>query len=1171
MKRSVLLLAFLCFTAFAFGQETRSTLTGHVGDPSGAGIPDAALRITNTDTGVATNAKSNSAGDYTVPFLQPGTYRIDASHAGFKNYTHTGLVLQTEQTVTANITLSLGTVSETVTVEGETPMVDTATASTGQTLTAEEVEDLPSNGRSPLGFAHIEYGAVAKGKHAESQTTPFANSTADDFSLGGGASSSNELTLNGVPNMQDSSRTAGYSPFLDAVDAVHVDEFSANAAMGDSSGGVVNITTKSGTNQFHGSLSEYYAGSRPLTAKPYFTPAGSSAPSTHFNQFGGTIGGPVLIPHVWDGRNKMFFMYAFEGYIGNAPATTITSVPTQAERNGDFSALLGVTTSDQLYNPYSGTYNGKTVTRTMIPGNVFSNAGLTVNPVAQAYLKLMPLPNYNGASTKPDGENNYFASDPTTNNYKSNQARIDINVTQDNRLSFEAHRSNYVNGQSNIFFNALTGTTSTVVLWGGFAEDVHTFNPSTNLDVRLGFSRYDTDSSPNSAGISPTTLGFPAYLAANSSSLAIPYLTFTDSASIPSLSANPGNQEYFDTIQLFSSFNKTIGHHTIKIGPDIRSNKDSTFSGSGANGSFTFKSATGDPVTSGSSGAAQAFGSTLALFELGLPTSGTYTINPRFQYNNWYFAGFAQDDWKVLPNLTISMGIRLEHETPVVEGQNRQVVGFNPTATNAATVQAQATYAKYPNAYLPTSAFQPTGGLYYASSSQRNGYFTAPLYASPRVGFAYSPDFSHGTLAIRGGFGIYLNPYNDYNFGQSYGYTASSTYVPSNLTNQVPTSTLDDPFNSNVNPIVQPYGSSLGLNTNLGSGIIYFANVKVPYVEKGSLDVQKQFGRSWMLEAGYMFAHGVHYSFSNAISSTPLLPYLTHQQTANVALTTALNQPVTNPFKGLFPAATTPNGISVPNTTSLNTSSTISTAAELQAYPQFSSVTQQLVPGQNSNFNALLLRLEKRMSYGLQFNINYEYSRQLGAQSQLNPGGPLWYGETSSDFPQHLSATVIYQLPFGRGRRFMNQSRLLDEIFGGYEVTSIYEALSGTPISWGNVVYNGNFTGFQNHPHLANGQPSFNVADFDRTAADQPNSYNYRTFPAYLLRSDGNNNFSFSVLKNLAIGEHMIIQPRVDAFNALNHAQFSSANVSPTSSSFGLVNSQLNANRQLQGGIHFLF
>ena len=302
---------------------------------------------------------------------------------------HTGLVLQTEQTVTENITMSVGAVSETVTVEGNTPLVEVANASTGQTLTAEQVEDLPSNGRSPLGFARDEYGVVSKGKHSQSQTRPFDNSAADDFSLGGGNSSSNELLLNGVPNMQDSSRLAGYSPQLDSVDAVRVDEFSSDASYGDTSGGVVNITTKAGTNQFHGSLSEYYSGSRPLTAKPYFTAPGATVPSTHYNQFGGAIGGPIYIPHVINGHNRAFFEYAFEGYIGTLPATTIGSVPTQAERNGDFSALLAISPTYQLYNPYAvtaTTSGGKTTyTRKPIPGNVFANAGLSVSQLAKNY------------------------------------------------------------------------------------------------------------------------------------------------------------------------------------------------------------------------------------------------------------------------------------------------------------------------------------------------------------------------------------------------------------------------------------------------------------------------------------------------------------------------------------------------------------------------------------------------------------------------------------------------------------------------------------------------------------------------------------------------------------------------------------------------------------------
>ncbi|MGA8041569.1 MAG: carboxypeptidase-like regulatory domain-containing protein, partial [Terracidiphilus sp.] len=267
MKRLLAIaLAVISLAGFAAAQEMRSTLTGRVTDQTGAIVPNARIEVTNTATGARTLLRSNATGNYTAPFLVPGRYKVQASMSGFKTYIHTGLELQTEQTVVENIVLTIGKVDESVTVTAETPLVDVATASTGQELTAEEVEDLPSNGRSPIGFAHLEYGAVAKGKHSESQVTPFGNSTGDDFSLGGGASSSNELLLNGVPNMEDSGRTSGFSPELDAVNAVHVDEFAANAALGDTSGGTVNITTKSGSNNLHGTASEYYAGSRPFTA-----------------------------------------------------------------------------------------------------------------------------------------------------------------------------------------------------------------------------------------------------------------------------------------------------------------------------------------------------------------------------------------------------------------------------------------------------------------------------------------------------------------------------------------------------------------------------------------------------------------------------------------------------------------------------------------------------------------------------------------------------------------------------------------------------------------------------------------------------------------------------------------------------------------------------------------
>ncbi len=1161
MKRFLAVaLAVISLSSMALAQEMRATLTGRVTDPTGAIVPNAQIEITNTATGAKTILKSNASGNYTAPFLVPGPYDVQATMSGFKTYIHTGLQLQTEQTVVENVTLAVGKVDETVTVTAETPLVDVATASTGQELTAEEVEDLPSNGRSPIGFAHLEYGAVAKGKHSESQVTPFGNSTGDDFSLGGGASASNELLLNGVPNMEDSGRTSGFSPELDAVNAVHVDEFAANAALGDTSGGTVNITTKSGTNNLHGTASEYYAGSRPFTAEPYFTKHGSTVPSTHFNQYAVTIGGPVEIPHLIHGRNKLFFFYAFEGYDGNAPNTIITTVPTQAERNGDFSNLLTTTSNPQLYNPFTATLSGNKVVRNAIPGNVLSNAGLTVNPIAQAYLKLVPMPNYSGPSTKPDGENNFFASDPTVNNYKSNEARIDWNASQLDKVFFEFHSSHYTNAQNNIFGNSLTGTTSTVNLLGGQVDNVKTFSPSLSLESRLGFSRYETFSGPNSLGQSPSSLGFPGYLAGNSTALALPWVIFSDSGSIANYSATPGNREFFDETQLFASLNKTWGHHSFKFGPDIRVNKDSAVSPGRANGAFLFQSTNGDFVTSGSSGQPQGFGGALALFELGLPGVGAYDLDTRFQYDNWYMGFFAQDDWKVLPNFTLSVGLRIEHETPLVESNNQMVAGWNPTTVNAVTAPAAAAYAAHPVSELPASNFSATGGINYATSSNRSPYSTAPVYLSPRIGFSYAPTMFNNTLAIRGGFGIFVNPFNDYNAGPSYGFSQSTFMITSTNNNLTPATTDADPFPTAANPIVKPYGSKYGINTNLGSSIFYYGPAKVPYSQKWSLDVQKQFRANWLAEVGYLGDHQVHNSYTNNDSQAGLLPFLAHQPTFDKTLTTQLNSSTTNPFYGIIPGPAT----------GLNSSKTVSVASLLHNYPEYTGVSHALIPGASANFNALMLRLTKRMSHGVEFNFNYEYSRQLGYYTQLNAGGPLWYGETTSDFPNHASVTVIYQLPFGKGRMFLHDSTLLSEIVGGWELSSIYQYLSGTPLGWGNAIYNGTWSDFHNNPHDTT-TASFNTTPFDRVAADQPNGYNYRTFPQYLLRSDPTKNFDFSILKDFTIGERMIIQPRVDAFNAFNRAQFQGANTSPTSSAFGDVSKQLNANRTLQGGIHFLF
>lgn len=1220
--------------SYAYAQEFRGALSGQVTDPTGAVIANAQVVVTSTATGTSSHTVTGPQGYYNVPFLAPGEYQVSIDAPGFKKYMQSGINVLTAQTATVNVKMTMGSESASITVHADAALLDTGEASTGEVMTADELADLPSNGRTPLGFARDAYGAIPKMKHATVAATPFQGSTADDFSLGGGLSSSNELLLNGVPNMQDSSRTALYSPQMDSVSTVRVDEFNANASMGDTSGGTIDITTKAGTNQFHGAASEFYQGTTVGGAKPFLQTA--TVTNTHYNQFGGAIGGPVWIPKVFNGRNKLFFEYAYEGYIGETPpSATVSEVPTCAERGmnapasgslfctdnpsgtpdyPDFSALLSANSAYQLYDPFSSTGSGATFARAKIPNNQFVNAtnaaggtGIALDPIARNLLQYVPAPNSTATATA-TGEDNYTTYSPNPANYKSHSLRLDYNISQANHIFGEAHRGKYLTSGSDYFHDLATGTITDQIYSGGVLDDVHTFTPTLTLDSRAGFSRYQNVNAVKSSGISPTTFGFPAYIAANSTAYAMPRINFTDSVSPVSIGVVPGSLEFQDTIQLFEMVTKVRGRHTYKAGIDFRAQKQSNLSPGNANGAFTFtsNSSTNNPIAVNDNSNANTvpFGGAFALFDMGI-TSGSENINPAYQFNNWYQAYFIQDDWKAAPNLTVSIGLRMEHETPVVESGNRMVVGFNPTVSNAMTSAAATAYGTNLTAdagspslpYLPSS-INPTGGTVFATSSNRSAYKTAPIYLSPRLGVSWAPEALHEKTVFRLGFGIYNNPFSDYtgsgNAGQSYGFSATNTVVQNGTvtTNvQTPWTLIDDPFPTcttcaiPASPIIPISGSANGINQNLDQAMAFDAPVKVPYAERLSVDVQHQFGNNWMIEAGYIMTHAVHLSYNNAISSTPILPYLNRGLYNNSVLSSDLTSTgtgygIANPFKGL--------GTPYTNSQGMLTASRIAATQALSPYPEYTSVTEDLIPGAATQFDALNTRLQKRMSYGLDMNITFTYSKLLDT-AQNNAGGPLNYQENSSDFPLKLNAQVIYDLPFGRGRTFgSNMNRVLDEAVGGWEISTIYGYLSGAVLSWStNSVYqgNGSWKDFANHPHnYSTSVPSFNIATIynittNATAigstpaysAGAPGSTNYRYFPQNLLRQDHQNNWDFSMFKGFHVGDWALLQLRIDAFNAFNRPQFAASNVSPGSTSFGLVTSVQNSARSMQGGLHLVF
>ncbi|HKE23353.1 MAG TPA: carboxypeptidase regulatory-like domain-containing protein [Bryobacteraceae bacterium] len=1144
MKRLVCLLPALA--ALLSAQEFRSTLTGRITDPAGLGVPNTKVTVIKTDTNTRTDTVTGPDGNYTAPFLAPGPYDVEAEAPGFKKYVHHGIEIGTNQRIAEDIQLQVGTPTEAVTVTADAPLVNNVTASSGQVITAHEVENLPMNGNTPLALARNALGVIPKQKHLLNEVKPYDTSSAVDISLGGANSGSNEYLLDGVPNMSTAARAGGFSPSMEAVDEVKVELYQADAAYGDTLGGTVNITTKQGTNNYHGSLYEFNQTSA-LSANQFFlNAAGQQQSVTRSNQYGGTIGGPVRLPKVFNGKDKVFFFLAYEGFKDSSPGVSTSAVPTAAERAGDFSALLALGPSYQLYDPASGVLASGKITRQPLPGNLIPSS--RINSIAKAYLQYFPAPNTPG---KPDGENNYVVPNPSINNYASWVGRTDLNLGTKDKLFFDMHESSYTNSTADIFHNLATGQFSGLDIWGGVGDDVYVFSPTLVLDTRVGVTRSVANSFIKSAGFDPTTLGFPSYMASYSLREAMPRISFSDS-NYAGLSTSPGSLAPFTSIQWFTSVTKVHGRHTLKGGFDFRRYDANSLSPGYSAGTFTFGT---NWITAGTGASAPAFGGSMASFLFGLPTAGQFDVNTGYAYRSYLFGYFVQDDIRIKSNLTINLGLRIEHETPIVERYNHIVNGFDPTAVNSVAQAAAKAYAANPLPQLPATAFDALGGLTFALSSNRSGYSLPAFFPSPRVGITWAPGIFHSKTVFRGGFGVFNNSIGAYLTGPTSGFSQTTSLNPSNDSYLTPYATLTDPYPARIQT---PVGSALGINTNLAQSISFYdSQITNPYSTRWSFDIQHQFGKDMMLQIGYIGNKQVHGTLSNAISSTPLLPFLSRSPVRDQATINALAQVVPNPFAGLMPAGTSLNG------------STLSVATLLQAFPEFSGVTlSNSNPGWGT-FNELTVMFQKRFSKGLQATVNYQHSRQLNSYQNNAGDYKLQYGPTSGDYPDHFVITGSYNLPFGRGEHFLGSaSKPVDLMIGGWILNSVYTWESGGALSWGNVIYYGGPLDMQPR----NLQQAFDVTRFERASAAQL-SQNYRTFPQMFnnLRSDAANNVDLSMLKNFHVTERVSVQYRFEAFNAFNRAQFAAPNLTPTSSAFGTITSQANTPRSIQMGLKVKF
>jgi len=1081
----MLICGLFLFSPAMPAQEFRGTISGAVIDPSGAVVPGASVEVREIRTGTINRTTSDSAGQYVVPFLLPGEYSITAAATGFEDLTRSGITLHAQEHPIINLTLTLGSASQTVTVTGAAPQLDTANASVGQVISSESVADLPLNGRTPTTLSELSAGVIST---APPQLIhPFDNNAGNSWSIGGTPNQVSEVLLDGSPDLTLLGALA-YAPTQDSVAEVSVRPFDTDASFGHTIGGVINQVTKSGTNALHGSLYEFGQISS-IDANTYFNNRnGLPTPVFHFNQYGLTAGGPVFVPKVFNGKNKLFFFFAWEGLKDSTPATQSTTVPTTSsvagspgtggEVNGDFYQTLvagcpggiasntvaagatclpyGSNTSNyadpnQLYNPYTATAPSGKIVRQPIYNNQLASAG-PLNAIALAYMKLYPAPNAT-SGVAANGQGNYISNAPSIDNYNNEFGRLDYNLSSADHVFFDFRHNLRTQVKNNYFGNGITGSTLLRENFGTTLDNVYTLNSTTVLDTRVNWTYFNEVHGTPGSAYNPSMLGFPGSMNSASELLQLPYIGFSGAggscgsfSSYQCLGDTGSSLDPTTSYQVFTDLIKVIGRHTVKIGFDGRQYRMSIQNFLNSSGNFTFSSS---QLNAGASGVSSNFGGDLASLLLGLPSAGDFDLQARGDYHQYYIGSFVQDDWHVSDKLTLNLGVRFDIDTPFRERMGKTVNGFNPTATvNYAKTPSYTSTNETANGVTYTVAsINTAGGLTFPTGNNGAVYATNNGFFDPRIGFSYSTD---PKTVIRGGFGVFVQPetlaslaatgtYSSSAISNQEGFSASTSYVGS--TNGItPTNSLSTPFPS----FTQPAGSSAGASTFLGQTISFLApSQHDPYSERWDFGIQRSLTNTTMLEVLYVGNNSIHLPVASQNLNATQMQYLSTTPYRNQSMITAYATTLANPFLGTLGAS---------NTTGENTTSKVAFSNLMGAYPQFSNsaVTEQNQTIGRSSFNSGIVHIEQRATHGLTLTANYSFSKMIEADTFLNDVDKVLERRISPfDHTHHFTVGGTYNLPFGRGKMFnFNGSKIMDEALGGFVLNGIYQFQTGAPIEF---------------------------------------------------------------------------------------------------------------------------
>jgi hypothetical protein len=1109
-------LAFVLSACFTLWAQTGAELTGTVTDVSGAVVPHAKVTVTNDATQGVRIVTSDRAGVYDVPSLVPGSYSVAVEMSGFRTEVRKGLVLQVQQSARLDFRLQVGQAAEKVEVMAGAIQLNTENATVGSVIENQRIVDLPLNGRNFLQLvaldANVSYG------FGSGQTTvqrEGGNRSNENISVAGGRGEFNYYTLDGVSNTDESFNTYTFLPSVDALQEFKIETgiFPAEFGRGLAQ---VNVLTKPGTNDFHGALYEFVRNSTTDAANYCFV--GSCPPGNllHQNQFGGTVGGPVWIPHVFKGKNKAFFMFNYEGFRFSQGATETGISPTMAQRQGNF---VGFNT---IYDPATQVANGSVVTASPFPGNVIPASRF--DAIAMKLLPFEPLPN----APSPNNLVAVFANTQTNNQYT---IRGDYNESAKSTWFGRYSWSNEVGVTPD---SPVISTTDKLSVHPKQAvlSNVRTFSPTLVNEFRFGYNRlingvlnWNAYSNLNEVG---ALGGIPGVAAPSPQIYGLPSIAITGMLDAAGTSWGDDQGIPFliwdNSFQWSDTLSKILGKHSLRFGAEIRRDRFNSAGNSFIRGYFSFYGqATQNPASPNGTGVP------FADYLLGLPSlSDASGALAQTEMRNTSQVYFFDDTWKATPKLTVSIGLRYDYFPAYIDKHDNIANTLMPApgSKDQPVFVRPGTGGFYDN--IPANfVFTPDIPVLRSSaplgqSLQSNG----ALNFAPRLGVAYNVG---PKWVIRSGFGIFfVQDMQNINFDLGRN-LAARRQIAANQT--FPNLTLEEPFGS---------ASSFSVSQPFVLAADHY--MAAPYVIQYMMDLQRQLSSSLVLDVGYMGSEG-----------HKLWGLLDH------------NVP---PILGPGSLGDVPGS--------------------LRPWPEYG-VIQSNSPWVNSVYNSLSVRLTQRLSHGLSFNEAYTYGRSMDDNSSVRPR----YGD--QQFPQnpydlradrglsdfniaHRSVTsLIYDLPIGKGRTWMNTGGVANAILGGWQFGTIMTFETGLPIDVisGTDPANSGEAGYE-RPNYAPGQtasvPNPSPAKWFNTAAFvTPPPYTYGNVGRNTLTGPALANIDLSLIKQFVIHEGQSLQFRAEAFNSLNHPNFSPPQTTLNSSAFGTITSTISPMRQLQFALKFLF